>query len=200
MMIIMLGHELGQIDQTHRRAQPRMNRCALKDRRVSRAKKLHELTPEGPKLGEKVRQSSRVVICFVSASVGQVTGRQLGLMREKLLCAAQPEWLEIHQVTDILLCRPPAVMRSRQDFGRQLPRSFLKSCGRAAQPLQQARKAADWKGEIKGTFKPLLTHSVGDPSVAGQWTVSECRRNWNGNEAARCRRLVARRSLEAVGA
>jgi hypothetical protein len=172
-----------------------MDRGARKDRGIGRAKELYEFPAVCSKLRQKIRQPTSVVVCLVRASVGQIGRCQLRLTREDLLGAAQPERLEIHEVTDILLRRPAALVNADEAFRGQLAGSFLQSCRTPAQPLEQAGEARHRQGEIKGTFEPLFAHMK--KVVRGP---RESWDEWRGGWDVRCDVFVRGRGERTLGA
>src|SRR5262245_32254136 len=102
-MIIMVGDKDGEVDQPHGRPQARMERGPREHCSSRCHKKLYELASQIAKLCEEIVQATRIVIGFVSTTVGQVSCFEFGFTVKDLSCPAMPKRFEVDEVADVFL-------------------------------------------------------------------------------------------------
>jgi hypothetical protein len=175
MMIIVFGHEQSEVNQPHRRAKPRMESGTRKDRIIRSSQELHELGPCGAKGRKEIRQLASVVVRLVSPTIRQVGRHKLGIAYKELLCAAQPERLEIEEVPDIFLHGPALIVAPGKNVFGQEASALLDPCRRTSEPFDETRKATHGQSEIERALKPLLSFHSRIPSLKRRrWLLARC--------------------------
>jgi hypothetical protein len=91
---------------------------AGKDRLICSSQEVHEPATRGTEGGQEIGEVAGVVVGLVGPTVRQVGRSELGIAREELLGAAQPQRLQVEKVPRVLLRRPVVIVTPRQNvFG-----------------------------------------------------------------------------------
>ena len=163
-MIVMLRSEECDVDKAHGCAQARMARGAFESRPVRPIQNRDELKPKGAEPLEQIIERSRVMVRFIRAAIGQIGNGELAPPLQQLLCAPDPERLQVTEVADVLLDRPRVVETRGERGGRERANAFFNPCRAPAESLQDVRKAREGEVERELSFKPGLqgTHLLQD--------------------------------------
>ena len=168
MVVVVFGHEVQVVRNRHGRSHARMwNRGIW--RWVQHLSARQKGFPGSAKVRENLLERTRIVVRVVRLAVCQVGGRELVVVRQVVVEACQPEWLDIEQVAGVLLCGPLPIRPRSQLCAGAGASHFLQPRRRAAKPREDDRQQPGRIG-IERSVEPgwRLSHVVkGDSAMGG---------------------------------
>ena len=156
-MIVVLGDEESQIDNSYLYLQPRMQSRSLHKRVVVGIKPVDERHSFPAKLGQDVFDGVRVVVSFVRLLIRHVGSGEWVAARFEIVKPAHAQRLEIEQMSGLLLNRPFVAIAPRQNFGGHGAHSIFQPCRRSAQALDYVRVHAKRQAKSELTLNPFGT-------------------------------------------
>jgi hypothetical protein len=117
-MIIVLGDEESQIQNTNPYIQARMQRHPLHRRFMVRIQSMDELHPRFAKSCEDILNGVRVMICVMRFAILHVGGSERFASGLEIIEATHSQILEVEQVSGLFLNRPLVAVAPREEFLR----------------------------------------------------------------------------------
>jgi hypothetical protein len=117
-MIVVLGDEERQIQNTNPYIQARMQRHPLYKRFIVGVQPTDERHPLCAKSGEDILNGVRVMICFMRFAILHVGGSERFAPRLIVIEATHSQAFEVHQMSGLFLNRPLVAVAPRKDFSR----------------------------------------------------------------------------------
>jgi hypothetical protein len=106
MMIVVFGHEVQMVDQSHWRSKSRMRDRSGEQVGFKVAESIHEPQSCLSKLHKNILDAALVMPRFMSFSIAQVGGCEFSDGCEVIVDSRHPQGLEVKQVSSMLLRRP----------------------------------------------------------------------------------------------
>ncbi len=96
------------------------------------------------------------MVRFVRAPICQVGDGEFAMPLQQLLGTTNPEGLQVTEVADVFLNRPPVAEAGDESSGRKRPNAFFNASRAPTESLYDIRKARRGEIERELSFKPWL--------------------------------------------
>jgi hypothetical protein len=108
-VIIVFGHEVGEINQSHLRAQPRVTRGVFEIAFTGASKTRDENRACPRKAVDQLWKGSPIVVGFMRPTIRQIGSGQVCRTTYEVFRALQPQRLQVGHVPDLLRQAPAGI-------------------------------------------------------------------------------------------